>query len=314
MFDLTDQAPTDEAWWKSKLAITSPSPDDANGKIKFNLVLEDSNTMEDATDSNNKINERDIYIKGFKVQASAPTTGKPTTSKTEVSTVTLGLNGNRKEVKDQIDEQWIFDHLNLLFDQGTELIKDVNGIVSGSVVEEDLNESNGNPQSGNPINLKFKLDANKWYDDQGAVGTGQKEIAIKIKGLSGGVTTGQLLSNKSNATAPLGIGLVDSTLAEKTYDEYKNDAANIFTKDFVFKYRKHLLTGDFSKIDAGTANDFLAEYPQSGSTPATFVKVEATDSSKTIKITFKILGAKLVNSPQNADKEYSVIFNGFKGN
>ena len=307
MFDLTDQAPTDEAWWKSKLVISQPSPNDAEGKITFNLVLDDSNTIDATDESSSKINERDIVIKGFKVQASTPTTGKPTTSKTELSTVTLGLNGNRQEVKDQIDEQWIFDHLNLLFDQGTELIEDVNGIVSGSVLEEDLNQSNGKPESGNPINLKFKLDANKWYDDQGAVGTGQKEITIKIKGLSGGPTKGQPLSNKSDAAAPLGIGLVDPTLAEKTYEEYKKDAENFFNKDFVFKYRKHLLTGDFSQIDAGTADDFLVDYGNSK-----FVNVESVDSNKTIKITFKILAAKLVNPSPNTDKEYSVIFSGFK--
>ena len=101
--------------------------------------------------------------------------------------------------------------------------------------------------------------------------------------------------------------MVDPILAEGTYEQFKDKSAEIFTKDFVFKYRKHLLTGDFSKIDKASADDFLVDYGNNS-----LVKVAPDDSGKTIQITFKIQGAKLVNSPNNEDKEYSITFNGFK--
>ena len=145
-----------------------------------------------------------------------------------------------------------------------------------------------------------------------AEGTSEKEFETTISGISGAEQNGLLLANKSDATKPLSIALVDPVLTEGTYEDFVDKSAEIFNKEFVFKYRKHLLTGDFSKIDAGTENDFLVEYPQNGQTPATFVKVVPDDSGKTIQITFKIQGAKLVNSPNDADKEYSIIFNDFK--
>ena len=301
IFVLTGDVPKEESWWKEKLVISDQNSDDNEGKITFNLILNDSNTMDGATDSDKIINETAVVIKGFQVQSSSPATGKPTTAKTELSTVTLGLNGNRDEAKAQINEQWVFDHLSLLFEQGIDLIKNSNEIVD--LTKEDFSTGNGNP-----IKIKFKLVENKWYDDQGAIGTNKKEFEIIIRGLSATATNGTLLKLKS--ANPLQIGLVDPKLAEKTYNDYKNDSANIFTKEFVFKYRKHLLTGDFSKIDKGTENDFLVEYPQNGQTPATFVKVAPDDSKKTIQITFKILNAKLVGA--QADTEFTIVFNGLK--
>ena len=112
------------------------------------------------------------------------------------------------------------------------------------------------------------------------------------------------MRNKSG-TGPLSVGLVDPALAEKTYDDYKNDSANIFTKEFVFKYRKHLLTGDFTKVDQAGKDGFLKVYDD-----GTFVKITPDDSKQTIQIKFTILGDKLEGT--TADTEYTIIFNQFK--
>ena len=290
--------PTDQEWWNSNLIISKPSVDAPNGEITITIQLNKS----DSENESQNIKAENVILKGFKPKKII------TTIKSEISTVTLGLNGDRTEAKALINDQWIFNHLNLLFDNGTDLIKNKSDIVSGSIATEDLSTG-----QGNPIKLKFKIAANKWYDDQGAVGKTEQEFQITINDLSNVATNGTILSNKSDASKPLSIGLVDPELAKKTFQEYLDDSANIFTKDFVFKYRKHLLTGDFTKVDQAGKDGFLKEYPEdtSAGTKAGFVKVIPDDSKQTIEIKFTILKDKLETTPSD-DKEYSIIFNGFK--
>ena len=91
--------------------------------------------------------------------------------------------------------------------------------------------------------------------------------------------------------------------------------SKIFTKKFIFDYRKHLLTGDFTNADQANPDTLLKEYPEDTSTqtPATFVKVIPSDSTKKIQIKFTILKDKIVPTP-GTDKEFSIVFSGFKGN
>ena len=298
MFDFEGDVPNDETWWKEKLVITSPTPDDTEGKVTFNLVLDDSNTIDEPTDSNGiKINETGVVIKGFQVQSSAPTTGKPTTINTEVSTVTLGLNGSLIELKNEVNADWIFNKKEILFKQGFEPIT-ADGI--SSIIHEAITGQNG------WFTLKFKVAANKYFGADGNLAKSEQEFSITVKGISANNTATTELKNKSGN--PLSIALVDPALAEKTFDEYLADSANIFTKEFVFKYRKHLLTGDFSKIDSGTADNFLKDY---GNPANSFVKVIPNNTGKTIEIKFIILKEKLVGQQTPADKEYSITFNGF---
>ena len=298
----TGNLPGDD-WWTEMLKISELVPNQSEGSITVKMQLDSADTTETANDSTTTITKEGIVLKGFQKEAQAPV-AQETVMNAELSTVTLGLNGNRAEAKPQITQQWIFDRIAILFKQGSDLIKDVNDIVAGSIKTEDVATD-----SGNPIKIKFKVAANRWYDNTPAEGTTEKEFETTISGLSGAATTNTELKNKSTANdaTPLSIGLVDPTLAGKTYQQYKDDSANIFTKEFVFKYRKHLLTGDFSKLDQADADTFLKDY---GSNK--FVTITPNDTAKTIQINFTILKEKLVGQQTAADKEYSIVFNGFK--
>ena len=300
---------TNEVLANQILSIDGELEKDANnGKIKFTLKV--SNPVNGKGDPLTK----EITFSGFKVETDT-TAPQETLINSSLSTVTLGLNGNRQEVKDQIDQQWVLEHARILFSQGFELIKDVSDIVAGSIVTEDIDKQDGTPESGYPIKLKFKVAANKWYDNTSAEGTTEKLFETVISGISDAEQQGLLLANKSDASKPLSIALVDPVLGQGTYQDFLDNSADIFNKEFIFKYRKHLLTGDFTKIDKGSADDFLHKYPEDTSTspakPATFVKVIPDDSTKTIEIKFTILKDKLEPTQTN-DKEYTIKFNGFK--
>ena len=92
-------------------------------------------------------------------------------------------------------------------------------------------------------------------------------------------------------------------------------ASDIFNQDFVFKYRKHLLTGDFTKVDAAGKDGFLRKYPAEQNLPERFVKVIPENTNKTIQIKFTILQDKLVGTPApSGDTEYTITFKDFKTN
>ena len=290
----TGALPADE-WWTEKLTISKPTLDAANGAVTANISLDGYNTTETADQINTVLTKEQVVLKGFREEA------KTVARTEEISTVTLGLNGTVGEITgtNEVDANWVLNNKRLLFTKGFNLIKEASDI-------KDVTLTGDSAQQNKKATLSFKIVANKWFSADGQLGTAEQAFTINIKGFPGQATNNQLLAYKSG-TGALSIGLVDPILAEGTYEQFKDKSAEIFTKDFVFKYRKHLLTGDFSKIDTGTADDFLVNYGNSS-----FVKVAPDDSGKTIQITFKIQGAKLVNSPSDADKEYSITFNGFK--
>ena len=285
MFELSGDYPTEDKWWKEKLSITTPSQDDDWGKVKFNLVLNDSNTIDESTDSDGiKINETNVVIKGFKIKTE-------TTLKTEISSVALGLNGNLDEIKQEVNAKWINEKKAILFEKGFQAITE-DGITN--VTHEAISNE------ATSFNLKFKLAANKHYDQNGELVQSEKDFTIKVKDISDTATTGITLKVKS--TNPVSIGLIDPILAQGTYEEFKNNSANIFTKEFVFKYQKHLLTGDFSLIK--NAEDLVKDG----------VKVIPNDTGSKIEIQFKIPKEKVLPASQSDDISISIEFTGFATN
>ena len=281
------------------LEISNPEPNKTEGKITFTLSVKKPVNGEGQT------LEKTITFTGFKQEAD-PVKPQETVAKTEISTVTLGLNGSKTEVqKDQEvnKPEWILERTRLLFDSGYELIKDAADITN--ITWEEINATS--------IYIKFDIASNKWIQNDGTPGNNTKAIKIKIIGLSSADTANQTLSLKSTATNsdPLDISLVDPALGEGTYEAFKNDSAKIFTEEFVFKYRKHLLTGDFTKVDAAGKDAFLAKYPADAAagTEERFVKISPDDSKQTIQIQFKILGDKLEGT--TSDAEFTIVFNGF---
>ena len=274
------------------LEISDIKPNKTEGKITFKLsVKKPENGAGTAL-------EKTITFTGFKQEAD-PAKPQETVAKTEISTVTLGLNGSKTEVQADPEvnkSEWILERTRLLFDSGFELIKDAADITN--IAWEEINATS--------IYIKFDIAANKWIQNDGTPGTNTKAIKIKINGLSSKETANQTLVLKSTSTdsKPLSIALVDPELAKGTYETFVAKSAEIFNNEFVFHYRKHLLTGDFSQIDSGSASDFLKDYGNSK-----FVKVAQDDSKKTIQIQFTILGAKLEGT--QSDTEFTIIFNGF---
>ena len=281
--------PTDESWWNTNLQITKqPSSDPTKGEITATIQLSNS----DSSDDSQKINE-EIILKGFQKKPTTPTTGEETTvMTTEISTVTLGLNGTVAEITDanEVSPKWVLDHKRLLFTQGAELIKAETDI-------KDVALTVGTPNT--KANLKFKVVENKWFGADKNPGTTEKEFTIKIMGFPAQGTNGKPLEAKSGN--PLNIGLVDPKLGEGTFDDFKNKKDVIFTKKFVFDYRKNLLTGDFSKIKA--EDDLVKD----GN-----VTVNIDDSAKTIEIQFNIPKEKVLPDGQQSDVAISIKFNGFR--
>ena len=95
---------------------------------------------------------------------------------------------------------------------------------------------------------------------------------------------------------------MDPELGKGTYDDFKNNQATIFTKGFLFEYRKNLLTGDFSQI--ATEDDLVKD----GN-----ITVNTNDADKTIEIQFSIPKEKVVPAAQS-DVAISIKFNGFATN
>ena len=186
-----------------------------------------------------------------------------------------------------------------MFTKGFNLIREASDI-------KDVNLT-GKEQQNKKATLSFKVIANKWFSADGVLGTNEKEFTINIKGFPSDTTPtkNQLLKNKSGSN-PLSIALVDPALGEGTYKDYFDNSATIFTNDFVFKYRKHLLTGDFTNVDKAGKDGFLKAYDD-----GKFVKVVPNDTDQTIEIKFTILKDKLLPVP-NADTEYTIKFTGFK--
>ena len=290
------ELPSDDNWWNDNLQITNtPTADPAKGEITVRIQLNNSDSSDDSQNIN-----KEIILKGFLPKETIPATGETTTPKTEVSTVTLGLNGSLTELQSEVNGDWVIQKKAILFEKGFEPINDAASITGFKY--EPVTGNNG------AFTLKFTLAENKYYGDDKNLGTTPKEFSILIKGISATATNGTELRNKSAATDsnPLSIALVDPALGEKTYDEYKNESATFFTKSFIFKYRKHLLTGDFTKVDEAGEEGFLSPYSADK-----FVTIVTNDTAETIQIKFKILKDKLTPAP-SADKEYSIVFNGFK--
>ena len=293
--------PEDEKWWEEKLTISNPALDIANGLITTNISLDGFDTTETANDSTTTITKENVVLKGFREEAQ-------TEAKTgEISTVTLGLNGTVAEVdtSNEINNEWVINNKRLLFIKGFNLIKEAS----------DIKEVTFADAGSNKATLTFKVEANKGFSADGKLGTSEKSFTFTIKGFSGSDTKGQLLKHKSAADAPLSIGLVDPILAEGTFDEFMEKSSDIFNQDFVFKYRKHLLTGDFTEVDAAGKDGFLQKYPADSGSSERFVIIVPDQSKKTIQIKFTILKDKLVGTPAPAtDQEYTITFKDFKAN
>ena len=266
------------------LEISDIKPNKTEGKITFKLsVKKPENGAGTAL-------EKTITFTGFKQEADS---AKPqeTVAKVEVSSVTLGLNGSKTEV--QVDQdvnkpEWILERTRLLFDSGFELIKDVADITN--IAWEEINATS--------IYIKFDIAANKWIQNDGTPGNNTKAIKIKITGLSSKETANQTLALKSGATVD--IGLIDPELAKGTYEEFKTNSAQIFVKKFIFDYRMHLLTGDFSKIL--TEDDIVKDNA---------ITITSEDSDSSIQIQFNIPKDKVLPANQQNDVSITIKFTGF---
>lgn len=209
---------------------------------------------------------------------------------TEISTVTLGLNGTVAEIvaAKEVNPKWVLDHKRLLFTKGAELIK----------AETDIKDVLITSTPGNKANLKFKVVENKWFGADKNPGATEKEFTVNIKGFPVQDTNGKPLKAKSGN--PLNISLVDPELGKGTYDEFKNKKDVIFTKEFLFEYRKNLLTGDFSRI--ATEDDLVKGD----------ITVATNDGEKSIQVDFTIPKEKVLPDDQQNDVAISIKFNGFR--
>ena len=179
-------------------------------------------------------NKENIVLKGFQAENN-PTTGDPTTANQEVSTVTLGLNGSLDELKAEVNEQWIADKKEILFQQGFELITAdaISGIAHNPVAGQ-----NGE------FTLVFKIAAGKYFGQDGNLANTEGNFSIKVKGISGSNTAGTTLKEKFGKDRPWAISGIDPKLS-LTIAQAKTELAK---KSFIYKYMKHFLTGDFKLI------------------------------------------------------------------
>ena len=227
-----------------EITESSITPDKAAGTIKFELKVLNDGTKIKASKT------KTIIFTGFKKEADTDK-GVETTANASVSTITLGLNGNVGEVKQQasqLNEKWVFDNKHAFFKQGDELITD-----ETAISEVKLAEVTSKPTE---MTLTFKVAEGKWYGQDGTINkTDKKDLSIKIEGLSSAETSQKTLSEKFNKTTPLAITKIEPRLSGIT----KADAKTLLEgKKFIFEYMKHFLTGDFKfVIQSDTADTFF---------------------------------------------------------
>ena len=224
------ELPSDNAWWENNLVISSPSADPAKGEITVTIQLNKS----DSSNESSNIKETDVVLKGFQQKPASPTTGEPTTAvTTEVSTVTLGLNGNVAE----INADWVFNNKHIFFTKGFNLIEAAD--ITNITFEGDLTAQN------KKANLSFKVAAGKWFQDDQSLGQAEKAFTIKINGLVADATKNTVLKEKFGKTNAWAISGIDPELSTLTIAQAKTELAK---KSFIYKYMKHFLTGDFKLI------------------------------------------------------------------
>ena len=207
----------------------------------------------------------------------------------------MDFNSNKTEIESEVNCAWILSNVNLIFAKGADLIKTEADIVDQFSWEE----VGTGQQAGTSRKLKFQISAGKWYGSDGNPGQANQEFSFTITGISSTRTANQPLRSKSGAN--VNVDLLDpQNLGKLTYANAKADATNLFDDNFVFKFRKNLLTGDFSKINSA------ADLVKDGRVTTTF-----DDQAKAITIAFTISKDKL-NPVQQADVSITIKIQGFK--
>ena len=116
----------------------------------------------------------------FTLQGAQQPAQKPETqTNTEVAVANLELtnpNPNKNDIKPLVDAAKIFAKKDVIFKQGADLITAAADIKN--ITWEDVASDN------TKIILKFKVAANKWYDNAGQIGNADKDLSVTITGLS----------------------------------------------------------------------------------------------------------------------------------
>ena len=284
--------PADNTFWQNNVTVESLVP--ANQTLKFTLKLTNASTVDGAT-AQQKTISAEITFTGFK--ADTPL-GTETTINQTLSTVTIGLNGNKDEIESEVNRGWILSRVNLIFVKGADLIKTETDIVDQSISWEEITGGTQQQIKTSKI-LKFQIGAGKWYESNGSLGQQNKEFSFTIVGISSTPTLNTPLKSKSGAKVNVDV-LDPQNLGKLTYANAKANATNLFDDTFVFNFRKNLLTGDFSKIKSA------ADLVKNGSVTTTF-----DDGAKAITIAFTIPKDK-VNPVQPNDIQITIRIEGFK--
>ena len=284
----TGSLPDDSGWWTEKLNIEKTASDAAQGSITVNVTLD---SADEANPDNSSINKDNVILKGFQVE-NAPVTGEETTMNTEVSTITLGLNGSLEELKKEVNEQWIFDKKAILFKKG---FAPITADAISSIKHEAISGENG------WFTLKFKVAANKYFGADGNLAQTEKEFSTTVKGISASETNGTTLKEKFGQTTAQPISVIDPSLANLNIDDAKTKLED---KEFIFKYMKHFLTGDFSLIK--TSADLVKD-----------TTLQVTKGTNELTVAFQIPEQKTLtaaNTPNTAAVSISFKLNGFATN
>ena len=283
--------PNEQTWWEQNLFITRPAIDVPNGKITFNLALDNTDTTNTEAQT---LSEQNLILKGFKKPEANL---KQTITKPEVSSITLGLNGNKDEIQGLIETNWIAFRAKLIFASGFDLIKTGADLVEQSISWQEI-DANSNLNSQTTLKLKFEVASEKWYNQNGQLGQTNKAFEINIKDLSATPTTNTPLTYKTSND--LQIGLVDPDLSKLTYEQAKTDAGSLFNDTFIFAHRMNLLSGDFSKI---LSKENLIKNNQ--------VDSSFIDDQQKIGLSFTIPKEFVINPPNNNDIFLTINLSGF---
>ena len=116
----------------------------------------------------------------FTLQAAQPPTQQQETqTKASVSITDLGLNGNKDTIKPLVVPNLILSKKAAIFQQGFDLITAEADIPANSIGWEELN-----PEVAHSVVLKFKVAAQKWYQQDGNKGTQEKEFRITLTNIA----------------------------------------------------------------------------------------------------------------------------------
>lgn len=132
------------------------------------------------------------------------------------------------------------------------------------------------------MSLSFKVAEGKWYDQNGDLNkTNKREFSVAIDGLSSGPTNKKTLDAKFGSTTAWAITKIEPRLAKMTKQQAKE---LLEKKQFIFKYMKNFLTGDFRFITESDTID-------------TFFKGDVTvteEAGDVLKVDFQIKEEKTV--------------------